>query len=206
MLFRRKTLPSSRSSAKKIRSTTILAVRRGEEVVIAGDGQVTLGDTIMKHSAKKVRTMYDDEILAGFAGASADAFTLFEKFEAKLDEYKGNLTRSAVELAKEWRTDKMLRHLEALLIVCDAEKTLVISGTGDVIEPDDNVIAIGSGGAYAQAAAKALLKFTDLPLKRIAEEAMKLSAEICIFTNDRLLFESLPKPESENGNEKKKKS
>ncbi len=174
-------------------ATTILSVRREKEVVIAGDGQVTMGDTIMKGSAKKVRTMYDGEILAGFAGTSADAFTLFEKFEAKLEEYNGNVTRSAVELAKEWRTDKMLRHLEALLIVCDEEITLVISGTGDVIEPDDGVIAIGSGGPFAQAAAKALLKFTQMPLHQIAEEAMKLSAEICVYTNDNIVLESLPK-------------
>lgn len=178
-------------------STTILAIRKGEEVVIAGDGQVTLGETIMKQSAKKIRTMYDDEILAGFAGTSADAFTLFEKFEAKLDEYNGNITRSAVELAKEWRTDKMLRHLEALLIVCDKERTLLISGTGDVIEPDDGVISIGSGGPYAQAAAKALLNFTELPLITIAEEAMKLAAEICVYTNDRITMESLPRSKSD---------
>ncbi|RJP22981.1 MAG: ATP-dependent protease subunit HslV [Candidatus Omnitrophota bacterium] len=187
-----------------IRATTILSVRRENEVVIAGDGQVSMGDTIMKTTARKVRTMYDGEILAGFAGTSADAFTLFEKFEAKLDEYNGNVTRSAVELAKEWRTDKMLRHLEALLIVCDEEITLVISGTGDVIEPDDGVIAIGSGGPYAQAAAKALMKFTDLPLKTIAEEAMKLAAEICVFTNDHILIESLPNEEEKEEKEKKK--
>ncbi len=183
----------TRARDKIIRSTTVLAIRRGEEVVIAGDGQVTLGDTVMKKSARKVRSMYDGEVLAGFAGTSADAFTLFEKFEAKLDEYKGNLTRSAVELAKDWRTDKILRHLEALLIVCDQKNMLLISGTGDVIEPDDGVTAIGSGGAYAQAAARALLKFTDLPLRRIAEEAMKLAAEICIFTNDNIVMESLPR-------------
>jgi len=186
-------LRDTRARDKIIRSTTVLAIRRGEEVVIAGDGQVTLGDTVMKKSARKVRSMYDGEVLAGFAGTSADAFTLFEKFEAKLDEYKGNLTRSAVELAKDWRTDKILRHLEALLIVCDQKNMLLISGTGDVIEPDDGVTAIGSGGAYAQAAAKALLKFTDLPLRRIAEEAMKLAAEICIFTNDNIVMESLPR-------------
>jgi len=183
------------TTSPRWRSTTILAIRRGNEVVVAGDGQVTVGDTIMKHSARKVRTMYDGEIIAGFAGASADAFTLFEKFEAKLDEFNGNLTRSAVELAKEWRTDRALRHLEALLVVCDEEITLVISGTGDVIEPDGGVIAIGSGGPYAQAAAEALLKFTDLPIHRIAEEAMKITSEICIFTNDRIVIESLPKNE-----------
>ncbi len=182
-------------NSSSIHSTTILSIRRGKEVVIAGDGQVTIGDTIMKSSAKKVRTMYDDEILAGFAGTSADAFTLFEKFEAKLDEYKGNVTRSAVELAKEWRTDKMLRHLEALLIVCDEEITLVISGTGDVIEPDDGIIAIGSGGPFAQAAAKAMIKFTQMPLKQIAEESMKLAAEICVYTNEHVVIESLPREE-----------
>lgn len=186
------------SQTAKIRSTTILAVRRGEEVVIAGDGQVTLGDTVMKHSARKVRTMFDGDVLAGFAGTSADAFTLFEKFEAKLDEYKGNLTRAAVELAKDWRTDKMLRHLEALLIVCDAKTTLVISGTGDVIEPDDGVIAIGSGGPFAQAAAQALIRFSDLPLKRIVEEAMRITSEICIFTNNNVVIESLPREEEKN--------
>ena len=186
-------------------ATTILSVRRGDQVVIAGDGQVTLGDTVMKTSARKVRPMFEGAILSGFAGASADAFTLFEKFEGKLDEFNGNLTRSAVELAKEWRTDKMLRHLEALLIVCDAERTLVISGTGDVIEPDDGVIAIGSGGPYAQAAAKALLKFTEMPVKEIAIEAMKLAAEICVYTNDTITVETLPnEDESETKEETKK--
>lgn len=190
---------------QKIRSTTILAVRRGAEVVMAGDGQVTLGDTIMKHSARKVRTMFDGEVLAGFAGTSADAFTLFEKFETKLDEYKGNLTRAAVELAKDWRTDKMLRHLEALLIVCDEKTTLVISGTGDVIEPDDGVAAIGSGGPFAQAAAQALLRFSDLPLKRIVEESMRITSDICIFTNNNLVIESLPCEEDEEEANGKKK-
>lgn len=172
-------------------ATTILSVRRDSQVVVAGDGQVTLGDTIMKHTARKVRTMYDGEILAGFAGASADAFTLFEKFEAKLDEFHGNMPRSAVELAKEWRTDKMLRHLEALLVVCDLNLTLVISGNGDVIEPDDGVIAIGSGGPYAQAAAKALLRFTELSARDIALEAMRITGDICIFTNKNIVVEEL---------------
>ncbi|NPU97663.1 MAG: ATP-dependent protease subunit HslV [Candidatus Omnitrophica bacterium] len=198
---RRKALRNLRGKEKVIRSTTVLAIRRGEEAVIAGDGQVTLGDTVMKTNARKVRTMYDGEVLAGFAGTSADAFTLFEKFEAKLDEYKGNLMRSAVELAKDWRTDKILRHLEALLIVCDQKTMLVISGTGDVIEPDDGIIAIGSGGPYALAAAKAMLKFTDLPLRRIAEEAIKLAADICIFTNSHIMIESLPR--ENNGLEEK---
>ncbi len=191
----------SHGNPGRIQATTILAVRKGDEVVIAGDGQVTLGDTIMKQSARKVRTMFDGEILAGFAGTSADAFTLFEKFETKLDEYKGNLTRSAVELAKDWRTDKMLRHLEALLIVCDEKTTLVISGTGDVIEPDDGVIAIGSGGPYAQAAAQALLRFSDLPLKDIVVEAMKITSEICIYTNSNILLEYLPQDEEDDDNE-----
>lgn len=185
----------NRDPYASMHATTILSVRRGNHVVIAGDGQVTLGDTVMKTSARKVRTMHDDEILAGFAGASADAFTLFEKFEGKLSEFNGNLVRSAVELAKEWRTDKMLRHLEALLIVCDENHTLVISGNGDVIEPDDGVIAIGSGGPFAQAAAKAMLKFTEMPVKEIAIEAMKLAADICIYTNTTIHTEELPASE-----------
>jgi ATP-dependent HslUV protease subunit HslV len=171
--------------------------------VIAGDGQVTLGDTVMKQTAKKVRTMYQGKILAGFAGTAADAFTLFEKFEAKLDEYNGNVTRSAVELAKEWRTDKMLRHLEALLIVADATITLVISGTGDVIEPDDGIIAIGSGGPYAQSAAKALLKHTQMPLDQIAEESMKIAGDICIYTNKNIVIERLPNSQGASTNLKK---
>ena len=186
-----------------IHATTILSVRRGSEVVIAGDGQVTLGDTVMKQTAKIVRTMYQGKILAGFAGTAADAFTLFEKFEAKLDEYNGNVTRSAVELAKEWRTDKMLRHLEALLIVADATITLVISGTGDVIEPDDGIIAIGSGGPYAQSAAKALLKHTQMPLDQIAEESMKIAGDICIYTNKNIVIERLPNSQGASTNLKK---
>lgn len=186
----------------KFKATTILTVRKGKEVVIAGDGQVTLGDTVMKQSAKKVRTMHDGGILAGFAGTSADAFTLFEKFEAKLDEYNGNVTRSAVELAKEWRTDKMLRHLEALLIVADQTTTLVISGTGDVIEPDDGIIAIGSGGPYAQAAAKALLKHAGMPIEKIAVEAMKIASDICIYTNGQIAIECLPANENESSERK----
>jgi len=185
-------------------ATTILAVRKGEQVVVAGDGQVTLGDTVMKTSAKKVRTMYDGDILAGFAGTSADAFTLFEKFETKLEEYKGNMTRSAVELAKEWRTDKMLRHLEALLIVADEEITLVISGTGDVIEPDEGIIAIGSGGPYAQAAAYALAQHSDMSAKEIAQAAMKIAANICIYTNDSINIEELPRLEDDENTESDK--
>lgn len=181
-----------------IHSTTILSVRRGKEVVLAGDGQVTMGNTVMKTKARKIRTLREGKILAGFAGSSADAFTLFEKFEAKLDEYKGNVTRAAVEMAKEWRTDKLLRHLEALLLVCDGHVTLLISGTGDVIEPDDGVIAIGSGGSYAQAAAKAMLQFTDLPLQTIALESMKIAADICIFTNHEIMMEALTAEEGKN--------
>ncbi len=196
-----------RMSKKQLwRSTTILAVRREGQVVVAGDGQVSLGDTIMKNRARKVRRLYDDRVLVGFAGASADAFTLFEKFEAKLEEYRGNMTRSAVELAKEWRTDRALRHLEALLIVCDDNTTLVISGNGDVIEPDENVIAIGSGGPYAQAAATALLKFTDLDAAAIAREALAVTADICVYTNAEFVIESLPAADSEQPSKKKTKT
>ena len=158
---------------------------------MAGDGQVTLEHTIMKHTAKKVRKIYNDRVLAGFAGASADAFTLFAKFEEKLEQYNGNLVRAAVEMAKDWRTDRVLRRLEALLIVADSEHSLIISGNGDVIEPDDGVTAIGSGGPFAHAAAKALTEFSDLDARTIAEEAMKIAASICIFTNDRIIVEEL---------------
>jgi ATP-dependent HslUV protease subunit HslV len=158
---------------------------------MAGDGQVTLEHTIMKHTAKKVRKIYNDRVLAGFAGASADAFTLFAKFEEKLEQYNGNLIRAAVEMAKDWRTDRVLRRLEALLIVADSEHSLIISGNGDVIEPDDGVTAIGSGGPFAHAAAKALTEFSDLDARTIAEEAMKIAASICIFTNDRIIVEEL---------------
>ncbi len=169
---------------KKIRSTTILAVRKGERAVMAGDGQVTLGETIMKHSAKKVRYMYNDSVIVGFAGASADAFNLFEKLETKLEQYNGQLTRAAVELAKDWRTDKMLRNLEALLLAMDREHMLIISGTGDVIEPDESVGSIGSGAPYALAAAKALLKHSELDAMEIAREAMTITSSICLYTND----------------------
>ena len=172
-------------------ATTILAVRAGNTLVIAGDGQVSLGQTVMKHNARKVRRLYQGRVLAGFAGATADAFTLFEKFEQKLESVNGNLRRAAVELAKDWRTDRMLRRLEALLIVGDTESTLLISGSGDVIEPDDGIIAIGSGGNYALAAAKALVKHSPLGARAIAEEAMRIAAAICIFTNDQLVFEEL---------------
>ncbi|MBI4621532.1 MAG: ATP-dependent protease subunit HslV [Desulfobacterales bacterium] len=173
------------------KGTTILCVRHKGKVALGGDGQVTLNDTIMKHGAKKVRRLYNDNVLAGFAGTTADAFTLFEKFEGKLEQYHGNLTRAAVELAKDWRTDKILRRLEALLIVADKEHTLIISGNGDVIEPDEGAIAIGSGGAYALASAKALIKYSDLDVKSIVEESMKIAADICVYTNDRIFIEEL---------------
>ena len=177
--------------AGPMRSTTVLSVRHKGKVVMAGDGQVTLEHTIMKHTARKVRRIYHDKVLAGFAGASADAFTLFAKFEERLEQYNGNLLRAAVEMAKDWRTDRVLRRLEALLIVADAEHSLVISGNGDVIEPDEGVTAIGSGGPFAHAAAKALTGFSDLDARAIAEEAMKIAASICIFTNDRIIVEEL---------------
>lgn len=173
------------------KGTTILCVRHKGKVALGGDGQVTLNDTIMKHGAKKVRRLYNDNVLAGFAGTTADAFTLFEKFEGKLEQYHGNLTRAAVELAKDWRTDKILRRLEALLIVADKEHTLIISGNGDVIEPDEGAIAIGSGGAYALASAKALIKHSGLDVKSIVDESMKIAADICVYTNDRIFIEEL---------------
>ena len=171
--------------------TTILSVRKDKEVVVGGDGQVTLGNTVMKGNAKKVRRLYNNKILAGFAGATADAFTLFEKFEAKLDKHSGILTRSAVELAKDWRTDKILRNLEALLVVADKDTSLTISGNGDVIEPEDNIIAIGSGGPYAQAAAKALVENTNLNAQEIVKKALGIAANICIYTNTNLTIMSL---------------
>jgi len=173
-------------------ATTILAVRHNGKVVVAGDGQVSLGQTVLKHSARKVRKLYHDRVIAGFAGATADAFTLFEKFEAKLEQFNGNLKRAAVELAKDWRTDRVLRRLDALLVVADAEISLVISGSGDVVEPDDGAIAIGSGGNYALAAARVLMKHTSLDARAIAEEAMRTAAAICVYTNDQLTFEELP--------------
>lgn len=175
----------------RVRSTTILSVRRDNRVAIAGDGQVTFDKTVMKSSARKVRRLYNDKIIAGFAGSTADAFTLFARFEAKLEQYRGNLQRAAVELGKEWRMDKYLRHLEALLIVADETASLVISGGGDVIEPDDGVVAIGSGGPFATAAARALLRHTDLPAKEIAVEAMKIASEICIYTNSNFIIEEI---------------
>ncbi|HTR44373.1 MAG TPA: ATP-dependent protease subunit HslV, partial [Thermodesulfovibrionales bacterium] len=166
------------------RGTTILCVRRNGKVAIGGDGQVTLGSTVLKHNAKKIRRMYNDKVVAGFSGATADAFTLFEKFEGKLESYRGNITRAAVELAKDWRTDRVLRRLEALLIISDNEHTFIISGNGDVIEPETGVAAIGSGGPYAQAAATALYENTELPAKEIVEKAMQIASSICIYTNN----------------------
>ncbi len=174
-----------------IRSTTVLCVRRDNTVVMAGDGQVTLGESVIKHGAKKIRRLYQDKILAGFAGSTADAFTLFSRFESKLEQYHGNLGRSAVELAKDWCTDKFLRHLEALLLVSDKEATFLLSGQGDVIEPDTGIAAIGSGGPFAQAAAQALADHTKLSPREIAEEAMKIASRMCIYTNDRITIEEL---------------
>jgi ATP-dependent HslUV protease subunit HslV len=171
--------------------TTILAVRHRGKVVVAGDGQVSFGQTVLKHTAQKVRRLYHDRVIAGFAGATADAFTLFEKFEAKLEQFNGNLRRAAVELAKDWRTDRLLRRLDALLIVADQGGSLVVSGSGDVVEPDDGVIAIGSGGNYALAAARVLMKHTELDARTIAEEAMHTAADICVYTNDHLTIEEL---------------
>ncbi len=176
----------------KLRGTTIVTVRTDDAVVIAGDGQVTLGEkVVMKHTARKVRRLYDERVLCGFAGSTADAITLYEKLEEKLKEYNGNLTRAAVELAKEWRTDRMLRRLEALLIAADDEVTLLISGTGDVIEPEEGVAAIGSGGSYALAAARALARYSDLDARAICEQALHIAAEICVFTNDAITVEVL---------------
>ena len=166
-------------------------MRRNGTVVLAGDGQVTLGESVIKHTAKKIRRLYNDKILAGFAGSTADAFTLFSRFEAKLEQYHGNLGRAAVELARDWRTDKFLRHLEALLLVCDKEQTYLLSGQGDVIEPDTGIAAIGSGGPYAQAAAQALAEHTQLSARLIAEEAMKIAGKMCIYTNDKVTIEVL---------------
>lgn len=177
----------------RLHGTTILAVRGENEVVVAGDGQVTLGDHVVKHRAKKVRRIYNDRIIVGFAGATADALNLSERLETKLERYNGNLTRSAVELARDWRTDKYLRRLEALMIAVDGERIFLISGTGDVIEPDEGVIAIGSGGVAAQAAAMALIDNTDLKAEKIVAEAMRIAGVICIYTNDTVTMEKLPK-------------
>ena len=172
-------------------ATTVLAVRHRDQTVMASDGQVTFGNTVVKHNARKVRRLYDDRILAGFAGSAADSFALFSRFESKLEQYRGNLERSAVELAKDWRTDRMLRRLEAMLVVMDRKSTYLLSGTGDLIEPDDGIIAIGSGGAYAMAAAKALARHTELPAREIAEQSMLIAADICIYSNGSISIESL---------------
>ncbi|HED17047.1 MAG TPA: ATP-dependent protease subunit HslV [Gammaproteobacteria bacterium] len=176
---------------EQYRGTTILSVRRNNKVVIGGDGQVSFGDTVMKGNARKVRRLYHDKVLAGFAGGTADAFTLFERFEGKLEKHNGNLTRAAVELAKDWRTDRMLRRLEALLAVADHTSSLIISGNGDVIEPEESLMAIGSGGPYAQAAARGLLQNTELDARTIVEKSLHIAADICIYTNQNLTIEEL---------------
>jgi ATP-dependent HslUV protease subunit HslV len=175
----------------ELRATTILCVRHGGRVVMAGDGQVTVGQTIMKHNARKVRRLYHDRVLAGFAGAGADALTLYERFENKLGQVNGNLRRAAVELAKDWRTDRLLRRLEALLVIADRESSLVVSGTGDVIEPEDGLCAIGSGGNFALAAARALARHSSLDARQIAEQAMRIAADICVYTNTEIAVEEL---------------
>ncbi len=174
-----------------MRGTTVLALHRDGKAAMGGDGQVTLGETVIKHTARKVRTLHQGKVLAGFAGSTADAFTLFERFEKKLDEFSGNLPRAAVELAKDWRTDRILRRLEALMAVCDKDNLFLISGTGDVLEPDDGILAIGSGGAYARAAANALLDNTDLTAAEVVTEALKIAARICIYSNDEITVEEL---------------
>lgn len=180
-----------RKENNRVRSTTVLLVRKDTHVALAGDGQVTLGETVMKASAKKVRRLYNDQILAGFAGATGDAFSLLTRFEAKLEQYHGNLERAAIELSKEWRTDKMLRHLEALLVVADKKSSFLLSGNGDVIAPDEGVLAIGSGGSYALAAARALITHTDLSARDIAVEALRIAGEICIYSNQNIVVEEL---------------
>ena len=174
-----------------IKGTTILAIEKGDAITVAGDGQVTLDTTILKHGARKVRRLYNNEVIVGFAGATADAFTLFDRFDQKLEQYNGNLLRAAVELTKDWRTDRVLRHLEALMIAVSRDYSLIISGNGDVIESDDDVMAIGSGGAFAQAAARALVRHSDLSATEIAREAMKIASEICIYTNDHITLEEI---------------
>jgi len=178
---------------KMVRRTTVLAVRRGDQVALAGDGQITTGDVVLKHGANKVRTLYHDQVIAGFAGSVADAVTLFERFENQLEKHGGQLRRAAIELAKEWRTDRVLRRLEAWLIVADRKEMLLLSGEGDVIEPDDDVIAIGSGGGYAQAAAKALLQYSDLGATDVARTSMEIAANLCIYTNNQISLVSLEK-------------
>jgi len=181
----------SKQRSPQVRSTTVLLVRRDGRVALAGDGQVTVGETVMKANARKVRRLYNDKILAGFAGATGDAFSLLTRFEGKLEQYHGNLERAAIELSKEWRTDKVLRHLEALLVVADEKSSYLLSGNGDVISPDEGVLAIGSGGSYALAAARALIAHTELSAKKIAVEAMKIAADICIYSNDKIIVEEL---------------
>ncbi len=183
--------PLDLAEGRRIRSTTVICVRRGSSVVMAADGQVSLGATVMKHSARKIRRLYQDKVLAGFAGSTADAFALFARFETKLEQFAGNLGRSAVELAKDWRTEKMLRQLEALLIVTDSKQTFVLSGTGDVIDPDEGIATIGSGGSYALASARALLENTDLNARQIAEKSLLIAGQICLYTNDRITIEEL---------------
>ncbi|MBW1909430.1 MAG: ATP-dependent protease subunit HslV [Deltaproteobacteria bacterium] len=183
----------NQNAVMRIRATTILAVRKDGKAVMAGDGQVSLGETIMKHKATKVRYMYEDKVLVGFAGTAADAFNLFERLEGKLETYNGNLARAAVELAKDWRTDKILRRLEALLLAMDKEHIFMISGTGDVIEPDESVAAIGSGGPFALAAARALVEHSDLDAITITQKAMKIAASICVYTNDQVVVQELGK-------------
>jgi len=184
-------LPMKRKKSPVVRSTTVLLVRRDGHVAMAGDGQVTVGETVMKASAKKVRRLYNDKILAGFAGATGDAFSLLTRFEGKLEQYHGNLDRAAIELSKEWRTDKILRHLEALLVVADEKTSFLLSGNGDVISPDDGVLAIGSGGSYALAAARALMKNTEMSAREIALEALRIAADICIYSNSNIVVEEL---------------
>src|SRR5262249_17931478 len=181
----------SKKNSQTVRSTTVLLVRRDGHVAMAGDGQVTVGETVMKASAKKVRRLYNDKILAGFAGATGDAFSLLTRFEGKLEQYHGNLDRAAIELSKEWRTDKILRHLEALLVVADEKNSFLLSGNGDVISPDDGLLGIGSGAAYALAAARPLGKNTDMSARDIATEAMRIAAEICIYSNSNIIVEEL---------------
>ncbi len=183
----------------RLRATTILGVCKNGEVALGGDGQVTFGDTVVKHNTRKVRKMFDDTVLAGFAGTAADAFTLFEKFEEKLEEYNGNLERAAVELAKDWRSDKYLRRLEAMLGVMNNDHSFIISGSGDVIEPEDGIIAIGSGSPYALAAARALLKHSKLSAEEVVKEALEITAKICIYTNDVINIETLPKKRKKSG-------
>ena len=186
-----KPMPRKTQQGVKFRGTTVLCVKRDGKLVMGGDGQITMGEGIVKHRARKIRRLYKDRVLAGFAGSTADALSLFSRFEEKLDEFHGNINRAVVELAKEWRTDRVLRHLEALLIVSDGKNTYLVSGTGDVIEPDDGIVAIGSGGPYAMAAARVLAKVTQLSARQIVEEAMAMAGDLCIFTNDQVTIEEI---------------